>query len=87
MKDRDPNIIHSGLSLTISEQGIRVELAIFRLEHDPNWALEVINESGTSTVWEEVFQTDEAAYEEFRRTVNEEGMLTFLDNVLPFRRQ
>ena len=42
----------------------------------------------TSTVWDELFPTDEAAYAEFERTVAEEGMLAFLDkgNVIPFRR-
>lgn len=86
MQDRDPNIVHSGLSGTVTEDGITVELGIYRLEHDPKWALEVINEAGTSTVWDELFETDEAAYQEFRRTVDEEGMVSFLDNVIPFRR-
>jgi hypothetical protein len=86
MQDRDPNIIQSGLSGTHTEDGVTVKLAIYRLEHEPNWALEVINEAGTSTVWDEVFDTDDAAFQEFRRTIDEEGMVTFLDNVIPFRR-
>lgn len=88
MDDRDPNIITSGLSQTISEGGVAVELAIYRLEHDPTWTLEVINQVGTSTVWDELFDTDDDAYREFRRTVETEGMDVFSDsgNVVPFRR-
>jgi hypothetical protein len=48
----------------------------------------VVNSAATSTVWDELFATDEDAYAEFERTVAEEGMQAFLDkgNVIPFRR-
>ena len=87
MSERDPNIIYSGLGGMVTEQGITIELAIHRLEGRPGWAMEVVNEKGTSTVWNELFETDDAAYAEFRRTVQEEGMSNFLDesNVIPFR--
>ena len=44
--------------------------------------------AATSTVWDELFETDEDAYAEFERTVAEEGMQALLDkgNVIPFRR-
>ena len=61
MPDRDPNIIYSGLCRTIDADGIIVDVKIFRLEHDPQWALEVINEQGTSTVWDCLFDTDDEA--------------------------
>ena len=50
--------------------------------------MEVVNEHGTSTVWNELFETDDAAFAEFRRTVDEEGMREFVDdnNVVPFKR-
>lgn len=88
MQDRDPNIITSGLSRTVTRDGVTVELAIYRLEHDPKWTMEVINAAGTSTVWDELFETDEDAQREFQRTLDEEGMGAFLDtgNVIPFRR-
>ena len=41
--------------------------------------VEVINENGTSTVWDELFDTDSAAYAAFQSTVEEEGMSAFLD--------
>jgi uncharacterized protein len=39
-------------------------------------------------VWDELFSSDNAAKEEFFRTVAEDGMATFLDSatIIPFRR-
>lgn len=86
--ERDPNIVTSGLSGTVTEQGITVEVHIIRLEDEPDWTLEVVNHSGTSMVWDDPFVTDDAAWAAFRRTVEEEGMRAFLDQavVIPFRR-
>ena len=89
MPDRDPNIVTSGLSRTVTVDGVTVVVNIYRLEHDPQWALEVVNEVGTSTVWDVPFDTDEEANDAFQLTVDEEGMEAFLDrtNVIPFRRR
>lgn len=89
MPDRDPNIVTSGLSRTVTVDGVTVVVNIYRLEHDPQWALEVVNEVGTSTVWDAPFDTDEEAFAAFQLTVAEEGMEAFLDrtNVIPFRRR
>ena len=89
MPDRDPNIVTSGLSRTVTVDGVTVVVNIYRLEHDPQWALEVVNEVGTSTVWDAPFDTDEEANDAFQLTVAEEGMEAFLDrtNVIPFRRR
>ena len=86
MTDRDPNIIASGLSRRITEDGVTVRLEIYRLEHDPKWALEVVNDAGTSIVWDDLYDSDDDAYAAFRQTVAEEGMRAFLDdsNVVPF---
>lgn len=79
MTDRDPNLVTSGLSGYIMRDGIEVEVCIYRLEHDPKWALEVVNSNGTSIVWDDLFETDDAAYAEFEKTAKEEGMKSFLD--------
>lgn len=88
MHERDPNIVTSGLSCSITEQGVTVRVNIIRLEDEPDWSLEVENDKGTSTVWDGTFASDEAAYAAFRQVVAEEGMRTFLDQgvVVPFRR-
>ena len=89
MPDRDPNIVTSGLSRTVTVDGVTVVVNIYRLEHDPQWVLEVVNEVGTSTVWDAPFDTDQEANDAFQLTVDEEGMEAFLDrtNVIPFRRR
>ena len=79
MAERDPNLINSGLSGYVTEDSIKVEVCIYRLEHEPNWALEVVNSSGTSIVWDDKFDTDDAALAEFQKTVRDEGMNAFLD--------
>jgi hypothetical protein len=88
MANRDPNIINSSLSRTVTDQGVTVRVEIYRLDDRPGWTLEVINEKETSTVWDDLFATDDAADAEFRETVAKDGMRTFLDSatVIPFRR-
>jgi hypothetical protein len=89
MREKTPNIITSGLSGVVSQDGVTVDVQIYRLEREPaKWSLEVVNDAGTSTVWDNTFPTDQLAYDEFRRTVAEEGMMTFVggENVIPFRR-
>jgi hypothetical protein len=39
-----------------------VEVAIYRLEHENGWQLEVGNAAGTSIVWDDAVPTDTAAY-------------------------
>ena len=87
MEEREPNLITSGLSRHVTQDGITVELCIYRLETKPGWTLEVVNSEGTSIVWDDLFPSDDAANEEFLRTVVEEGMASFLDDqkVVPFR--
>ncbi len=87
MKEREPNLITSSLSRHVTQDGITVELCIYSLETKTEWALEVVNSAGTSIVWDDQFPSDEAANEEFLRTVAKDGMATFLDDakVIPFR--
>ena len=88
MKEHEPNLITSSLTRNVTQDGITVELCIYRLETKAEWVLEVVNSAGTSIVWDYQFPSDEAANEEFLRTVAKEGMDTFLDDakVIPFRR-
>ena len=85
----DPNIVLSCLSGVVQEAGISVRLRIYRLEQDPQWTLEVVNDAGTSTVWNVLFDSDEEAFAAFRLAVEEEGMEAFLDysNVIQFPRR
>jgi hypothetical protein len=88
MQDREPNIVTSGLSRPITRDGVSITLEIYRLESEPDWTLEVVNDRGTSIVWDDLFKTDDLALAAFEQVVADEGMTTFLDpsNVIPFPR-
>jgi len=73
----DPKLIQSALSRTIREEGTEVRIDIYRLE-TTDWSLEVVDETGTSTVWDDLFPTDQAALDEALKTIREEGIGTFL---------
>ena len=78
VKDEDPQIITSRLSGLFTQENIAVDVLIYRLEADEEWTLEVVDDQGTSTVWSETFATDKLAHEQFLRTVEVEGIITFL---------
>lgn len=80
MIDHDPPIIDSPLSRTFNRDGITVQVSIFKLEEDVGWTLEVCNSVGTSTVWDDPFNTDVDAFDAFLKAVEIEGMETFLDD-------
>lgn len=87
MPDRDPNIIHSGLSGPKTVEGISYEVCIYRLEHIPGWALEVKLPDGGSVVWDGTFESDETAYAEYERTLRDDGLSAVLGTdevVVPF---
>jgi hypothetical protein len=61
---QDPNIVSSGLSQRTIIEGHEFRIEIYRLETDTTWTLEVVDEDGTSTVWDDQFDTDQAALDE-----------------------
>ena len=73
---KDPEVIDSKHNGFITRDGVTIELCIYRLE-DTKWTLEVVDADGTSTVWDDEFDTDDEALAEFERTVRQSGMLEF----------
>jgi hypothetical protein len=80
----DPKIITSPLSGPFTEGDVTVDVQIYRLE-DTKWTLEVIDNQGTSIVWDDQFDTDDAARREFNRSVAEEGLTGIIAGSLPTR--
>ena len=76
----DPKIIISPLSGKVTSQGITVDVIIVRLETASEWSLEVVALEGTSTVWDDLFPSDQAALAEFTRTLEDEGIVVMLRN-------
>lgn len=88
MSERDPEVINSRLSRDFTWEGYHLRVEIYRLDDRPGWTLEVINEAGTSIVWDNQFATDGDADNAFRETLATEGLAAFLDddegNVISF---
>ena len=73
-KEEDPEIEYSALCGKVSRDGTTVRVEIYRIaEGSEGWSLEVIDEEGASTVWDDLFATDEEAYAEFYRTLETGG--------------
>ena len=79
MTNEDPELETSPLSGIHVQDGVTVEVNIFRIaQKDERWALEVVDEDMGSTVWSDTFATDQDAYREFYKTLQEKGIQTFL---------
>ena len=78
MAQADPVLHHSPLCQDVFHNGVTLELHIYRTDDSP-WVLEVVNEQGTSIVWDDQFDTDRAAFDEFNRTLETEGLAAFAD--------
>jgi uncharacterized protein len=74
----DPQIIDSPLSRVVEEDGVSVEVCIYRLENT-EWSLEIVATNGTSTVWDDLFRSDEAALAEALKAIKEDGIRTFFE--------
>ena len=75
----DPEIEYSPLCEEVTRDGLTVRVQIYRLKNgDSGWSLEVIDQEGASTVWEDLFATDQGAFAEFSQTLETEGIQSFL---------
>jgi uncharacterized protein len=59
--DDSYDIVHSPLARTLSNEGHTLRIDIYRGEAELDWILELEDELGTSTVFDERFATDQAA--------------------------
>jgi hypothetical protein len=73
----EKDLIYSPLQQTYSAGGHQVEIHIYRMP-DTGWSLEIVDEHNTSTVWDELFPTDEAALAEALQELNDEGIEAFI---------
>ena len=80
MIDNEPEIESSPLCRSVTQDGTTVRVEIYRLAgKGDRWSLEVVDEEGASTVWSDTFETDLEANSEFRRTLESEGIKSFLE--------
>jgi uncharacterized protein len=80
--DDDENfiLVDSPLSTRINDENTYVDIEIYRGEDDKFWVLEVVDEIGGSTVWDDKFPTDQAALKEALNTIEEEGLDSFIQD-------
>ena len=66
-------IVYSPLERTLSGEGHTLRIAIYRGAHEPDWILEIEDERGTSTVFDERFASDQAALDAALAEIAAEG--------------
>jgi uncharacterized protein len=74
----EPILETSLLSQEISSGGYSVKIEIYRLTDEKLWTLEVVDEFGNSTVWDDGFITDSAALTEAKKAILEEKITHFI---------
>ncbi|MBL6426561.1 MAG: hypothetical protein HOY44_03415 [Maritimibacter sp.] len=80
MTNDDPTLIRSSKSQRILVDGLPFAIEIFRLEHDVDWSLEVIDPEGTSHVWDDSFRSDKSARDEAIRAL-QVGATAFMSDL------
>ena len=87
MIEEEPNIVTSGKSQRVIIDGHPFSIEIYRAETDQNWMLEIVDQDGTSHVWDDHFASDKEARNAAMQAIEEEGAVAFMrgDNVIRFR--
>jgi len=75
----EPDIIDSPLCRTIERDGISLKVEIYSGD-DGQWILEVVDQGGTSIVWDGKFTTDQAALDELMKTIELEGIRSIVED-------
>jgi hypothetical protein len=73
MDDDDFEVEMSPLCQELTVDGKSVRIDIYRSDTG-GWTLEVVDEFGNSTVWDDEFITDSAALDEVKAIIRDEGM-------------
>lgn len=73
---------HSTLCQQIERDGRCVQVEIFRDKNrDEGWLLEIVDlDTGSSVVWDELFETDRKAFELLLAEIADEGLDKLIDN-------
>jgi uncharacterized protein len=76
--DEEDDLVMSELCGFVTVEGIELDVQIYRGQAS-GWLLEVLDPENASHVWNEEFETDQLAFEEFERTLRVEGVAAFID--------
>ncbi len=72
------DLIYSPLQQTISEGDRWVKVCIYRMP-DSQWILEIEDDKGVSTVWDDHFESDQAALDVALAEIKAVGMVDFIE--------
>ncbi|OIQ98616.1 hypothetical protein GALL_192740 [mine drainage metagenome] len=78
MTDDNPKPLHSPLAQSLTRDGKTVQIEIYE-DGEGGWLLEVVDEHGNSTIWDDPFQSDSDALDEALKTIEEEGIESLID--------
>ena len=80
--ENDVELEESPLSGDVIRDGITLRVQIYRIRgSNEGWSLEVVDHEWGSTVWQDLFLSDQDAYREFMRTLDAEGPRAFLEKL------
>lgn len=75
--------VHSSLSQDVTRNGKTVRIEIYQ-DGKAGWILEVVDEYGNSTVWDDPFESDQLALDEALKTIDEEGIVSMIGEPASF---
>jgi len=75
--DEDIELVMSPLCQNISSGGKTVRVEIYG-DGKGKWILEIVDEFNNSTVWDDTFETDQAALTEAKKTILAERVDSFI---------
>lgn len=78
MEEQDFELVVSPLCRSVELDGATVEIHIYRGGEEETWVLEVVDQQGTSTAWDDRFESDQEALEEALSALVLEGISPFL---------
>ncbi|MFN7965929.1 MAG: hypothetical protein U0V87_09625 [Acidobacteriota bacterium] len=77
MSDENEEPILSALCQDVTRDGKTVQVEIIDSK-EGGWILEIVDQYGNSTVWHDLFVTEQAALDEALKTIDEEGIDTLI---------
>ncbi|GMQ81551.1 MAG: hypothetical protein BMS9Abin05_0983 [Rhodothermia bacterium] len=75
--EEEYDFVESPLRREVEKDGYVLDVQIYGSGKD-DWILEVVNEEGTSILWDGTFDTDHLAWAEFEKCLKEEGIEAFM---------
>jgi hypothetical protein len=77
LEDEPEDLIVSSFQTTYEKDGVTLQILIHRSAYETNWTLEIVDKFGISNVLGVSFKSDQDAYDEAFRVLDQEGVAPF----------